>query len=94
MKDKIEDLPLMKVCSVWLFFDKADYSRIKLWAQIICCPENALKESIENVKYIATNKKAGKETEDAFLNVIYLQMKELTTDGMKVVFNGMRNKAL
>ena len=89
--EKVEDIPLMKVCSVWLYFDGADYSRIKLWSQIICCSEAALKLSMKHAAYLH-NSKNGIENDDAFLKVIYDEMKNLTTDGMKVVFNGMRGK--
>jgi len=91
MNNKVNDIPLMRVCSVWLAFDNADYSRIKLWSQIICCPEAALEESIKNVQYLRNNK-LGIKTEDVFLKLIYDRMKKLTTSGMKVVFTGMRKK--
>lgn len=90
--NSIEDIPLMKICSVWLFFDNADYSRIKLWSQIIGCPEDSLGLSIKNVQYLHNNK-TGIKTEDGFLELIYRQMKNLTTAQRKDVFQKMRKKS-
>lgn len=86
------DIPLIRICSVWLYFDNADYTRIKLWAQIINCSEAALKLSMENVRYLENNK-LGTKTEDAFLILIYNEMKVLTISGMKSIFDSMRKQA-
>ena len=78
---------------MWLYFDNADYTRIKLWSQIIGCKESEIKKSIENVRYLENNK-LGTKTEDAFLILVYNEMKNLTVKGMKIVFNGMREKTV
>jgi len=92
MSKKENEVSLIRICSVWLYHDNADYSRIKFWSQIICCSEHALKHSIENVRYLENNK-IGTKTEDKFLILIYNEMKTLTTEGMKIVFDGMRKEA-
>lgn len=87
------DEPLMKVCAVWLFADNADNTRIKLWSQILKCPEKLLKLTIENVRYLENNKR-GTPTEDPFLKLIYNELKDMSVGSIKIVFNGMRGKGL
>lgn len=86
------DEPSVKICAVWLFHDEADYTRIKLWSQILNCPEGLLKENIEKVNYF-DNDKRGIKNNDTFLKLIYDEMKDRSVASMKSIFNSMRKQA-
>lgn len=86
---EISNETVCKVCAVWLFLVKADDTRIKFWSQLLRCTENQMNYAIGCVKHIS-DPKFGIKNNDAFLRVVYTELKSLPHDSIKEVFNGIR----